>query len=287
MVNYYCPDFYKNLNVYKEIIKLQEDYPHIFYDNVKIKYIFGNFPGCTWNGGAYHGGKQVSRQIIETYFEIYSLLQVKLQLTMTNPLLEECDLYDRYANLILSIANDKWSETCEVLVSTELVENYIRTTYPNLKINRSIVNTKEIDFIEGFKKYHNMVLPIRYNRDFEFLKQFSDDEKSRLEILCSDPCNPNCPVLYEHYKDFARLHLFELEPSEYNNICYSKTLDHKFLEENYEISYQEIIDNYVSRGFSEFKLSGRGNPKKAILTLVQYLIKPEYYFRILDVFLNK
>ena len=51
MINFYIPDFIKfhNLNIF--LIKLLQDYPQYFYDDIQIKGVYGCSSGCIWNGG--------------------------------------------------------------------------------------------------------------------------------------------------------------------------------------------------------------------------------------------
>ena len=42
------------------------------------------------------------------------------------------------------------------------------------------------------------------------------------------------------------------------------------------ITYNEIVKDYLPLGYTEFKLSGRGNSYHIIYNLITYFIKPEY-----------
>ena len=127
MINYYILDFFWHYNVNTTLLNLIKNEPQMFYDDFKIGAVFGNFPNCIWNGGGVTQGRfvDVSEQIaIMTDFLEHD---VPLRLTMTNPIVEEKDLYDRYANYIMENLNNRITQ---VLVSNPLLEQYIRETYP-------------------------------------------------------------------------------------------------------------------------------------------------------------
>jgi hypothetical protein len=90
-----------------------------------------------------------------------------LKFTLTNPVLELVDCYDRYSNTILALAEN---ELNEILIVSPILENFIRNKYPNYKINRSIISTtgqeETLDnYLQELEKYNKIVLPRRLVKD--------------------------------------------------------------------------------------------------------------------------
>lgn len=288
MINYYCPDFIIGLKAYRLLNIFQRDFPEMFNDNVNIKKVFGNFPNCTWNGGSTFFGYHIyEKEEIEMFFDSYKNLGIKLQLTMTNPKLEDFDCFDRYGNYILMLVNEFYANDVEILVSSPILEEYIRKFYTNIKISRSIVNTVEdYDFKEALKSYENIVIPQRYVRNFDFLNQFNDEERKRIEILCSDKCDINCPRISTHYEEFAyaSLYLRSSDAKENPNIhCNNhivETSDQYNMNKRI-VPYNKIITEYVPKGFTEFKLAGRGSLPNLCENVVGYMIKPEFQLGVM------
>lgn len=278
MINYHCPDFLYGFEIYKFLFKIQEEHPEVFYDNVKIKSIFGSFPTMTWMGGGYCLLPRTKSIDIQKIVEFYREKNIPLKLTLTNPMLEEIDCYDRYCNTVLTLCEN---DINEVLVSSPILEDFIRTEYPRYKINHSIIATEQDktieEYIKELDKYNTVVLPRRILKNMDLLEQIPNEYRNRFEFLCNDPCDINCPRLYEHYKDFGKAQLSI--PDGERKIGCTSLCNEMFPHAknyNYQIHYDEIVNLYQPKGFTEFKLSGRSDPIIIILTLVPYLIKPKY-----------
>ncbi len=279
MINYYCPDFYKGFLLYKDIIKWKTKYPEYFYDNVNIKAIFGSFPNMIWNGGSVSiSNKIFSSEIIEIK-NFYKEHKIALQLTCTNSSISLYHLENEYCNNILSLLEDSDNH---VLVSTDLMYNYIKKNYPLYKIDRSIVNTQE-DYdweLALEKKYNNIVLPRRHCYNINFLNKIDNKYRNRIEILANDPCPISCPFINEHYKKFERLTLKQGKEPDYENAlqCINGIINQKLIpiDDRYIITKQDIEQKYLPLNYSEFKLSGRGNIIKITESIIPYLIKPKY-----------
>ncbi len=285
MINYYCPGFVESQRAYRILFWLRDHAPQCFYDNVRIKKIYGNFPNMIWNGGSYWFGPVMSREDVRQYFNFYSDKDVTLQLVCTNPILEETDVYDRYCNMILDEASH-W-DFVEVLVSSDILEKYIREKYPHMHIDKSIIATtrdrdSDDDSLEGYLKtlddYNMCVLPRKYSKNFEFLEKIPVDKRDRFEILVTDPCPITCPRLYTHYTDMARVQLYE-DIDKDSIGCTSfhpENPFHRWTYRKYQSSYEELCEKYEPLGFTEIKISGRTSMVQMVIMMVPYLIKPEY-----------
>ena len=105
-INFNCPGFFTGFPIYQAILDLQKNIPEVFHDNIYIESIFDAFPNMIWNGGTVVQGVQPSLKEIEKVIQFYYDNRVEIALTMTNPRLEETDVYDRYCNRILSLCQN-------------------------------------------------------------------------------------------------------------------------------------------------------------------------------------
>lgn len=284
MINYYLPGIYNNQPLYSKILSLKEEYPWCFYDDVNIEYIFGCFPGCIWNGGV-HSNQDVlvTSKDMTNLFKWYFNKGIKVQLTFTNPALEETDVYDRYGNTILKIASN--FTNIEILVSSPILEEYIRKNYPNFRIDQSIIATTRKraeynldDTKEDILKYNRIVLPRKYIKDFDFLNSVPEEYRSRIEILANEPCPTECPRLFSHYYNIGESSLF-MEPSGKTGCSNAQKLKTPMVFYNtreYNYNNYEELSEIKKLGYTEIKIGGRLTPLHTILYMGQYLIKPEY-----------
>lgn len=285
MINYYCPDFAYGKVVYENLIQMKAIAPYAFYD-YNIKYIYGAFGSMIWNGGTCL--KDIPNiDFVKSIIEFYEQIQVPLQLTLTNPLLEKEDCYDRYCNKVLEIANNGLNE---VLVTSPYLEEHIRNKFPNIKINKSIISTeKDEDYLSLLNKYNKIVLPRRKVKDFDFLNTIPFNQKEKFELLCNDPCPLNCPRLYDHYNEYALGTLYEKSTTDLSLSCLTlkNSIFARHAYKKDQISYEEIKENYEPLGFSEFKIAGRSNPFIVIFNVVPYFVKPEYQLDVCSILVKE
>lgn len=276
-INYYCPEFLRSKNIYRKLFYYKENYPEIFYDDVNLKAIFGSFRNMLWNGGAvFTGEKNFLPEVIETR-DFYRELNIPLQLTLTNSQITKNNLNDIYCNDILKIMENDLNE---VMVSTDLMYNYIKNNYPKYKINRSIVNTPN-DYnweLALDEKYDKIVMPRRHVKDLKYLANINKQYRNRIEILCNDRCPLDCPMIYSHYKLFEELTINGGPDKKSALKCQNEKINNSLFNRDFssQITYTDIINNYIPLGYTEFKLSGRGNIYNMIMSLTLYFIKPEF-----------
>lgn len=273
MINYFLPGFVEGMRIYDKIFKLMEEESYLFYNDINIHSIFGNVPNVIWNGGSKFFGNNISINEIDFILKFYSNRGINLQFTMTNPLLEKNDCYDRLGNAILKLISQDYENNCEVLIANSFLLEYVQEKYPNIKIAKSIVGTKEdINFLE-VDKYSHIVLPIRYNDDFDKLILIPSEIKEKSEILCNDPCPVDCPRLYTHYNAFANISLYNKDYVE-KDYCTNDKANHFLIDS--PINYKKIKEKYLPLGFKNFKLSGRGSELQVAIAITPYLVKEKY-----------
>lgn len=280
-INLNCPGFYTGFNIYKTLLELQQTVPKCFNSNVIIESIFDTFPNMIWNGGTINQGYQPSLEKIKEIINFYYENNIEIALTLTNPLLTKEDLYDRYCNKIVSLCEN---ENNSILVSSSVLEEYIRNKYPKFKIKRSIIaSNKNIDYLPLLNKYDKIVLPRRQVKDFKFLESIPIEVRNRFELLCNDPCPITCPYLYKHYNGFAKITLYEDVTSK--DILKCKTLNSNdplknFYYKDDQITYNEIYEKYLPLSYNSFKLSGRNDIFTIIFSIVPFFFKQEYQLEL-------
>lgn len=256
-----------------------------FREGVKIASVYGVFPGALWNGGRFSGGPPADERTMKQFIESYNERGIPVRYTFTNPLIAKEHLGNHYCNQMLRAANNGFNE---VIVNSQILEDYIRENYPNYKVTSS--TCKEIRTAEGVnaeleKDYNLIVLDYNWNNNFEFLESIKD--KHRCEILVNACCTPNCPKRGEHYKTIGKQQI-EFEAAKINHqkdpklspatecpfMCQSI---YKTLNYSTHISPEAIWEKYVPMGFNQFKLEGRTNPSLNVLeNYMYYMAKPEH-----------
>lgn len=279
-IKYILPDFNCHSRN-KLFLDLIENKSFIIRDDIEIYSFFGVFPNCIWNGGGiFFSDKNTSSKEMKKVRDFYNSRGIAVTFTFTNQLITEEHLHDEYCNQMLKIFHNGMNE---VLVVSSILEKYIRENYPKYKINRSIINTENGNFV--YENYNLSVLPKFKNRDFEYLNNLPDNAKKKTELLCNEFCINDCPYAYKHYMEYAYVQLHGENPSGSNQefaTCRFLGDSHDYLSKRiktskYWINYDDIVNIYVPMGFRYFKLGGRGLFNTTSLTfLVDYLIKPEY-----------
>lgn len=257
------------------ILNMMKDYPDKFRDGYKIGSAYGSFPGAIWNGGRTVFGI-TGKSDIEAVLKLYNSRGVPVRFTWTNALIEEKHTYDTYCNLIMKLADNGLNQ---VLVNTPVLEEYIRKEYPRFPLISS--TTKRIVGVDGVleelkKDYYLVVLDYDLNHNEEALKVL-EPYASRLEILVNEVCFPNCPKRSEHYLQQSKLQLeYDINTG---FPCPNNTRERKFEECTKRPSFisNEEIQNYIDRGYVNFKIVGRGMPLEFVKeSYLYFLVKDEH-----------
>lgn len=272
------PGFCEHLKLYKNINTFFKEYPEAKRDNVEIYCYYGNIPFCTWDGGRIFNNYQpLSLEEINNIKNIYNnQLKSKIRLVFTNSLLKEEHLFERYNNLSLKIFNDSENE---IVLNSQLLENYIKENYPNYKLISSTTkcsNSEQSKKDLNNKDYTFTCLDYNLNHNWTFLNSLTPEEKEHTEFLVNPICGPGCPQRKEHYRLNS---LFSLSYGMRYNMkhCEIQNNSNCAVFNKAHITINEIFDKYIPAGFHYFKLEGRTWPSKDMaIVLADYLIKPEY-----------
>ena len=283
MIYFYIPDFFWHYHVNMHLLSLIQSEPQMFYDDFKIGAVFGNFPNCIWNGGGHHYGYHVSKKEMENISEQFNSYGVPLRLTMTNPVVEKTDIYDRYANYIMENLNNGFNQ---VLVANPVLEEYIRETYPEYPIVRSILAAEDV-YYDDSDKYFMSVLRKHKNTDIEFLKNI--ENKDKIELLSNETCDENCPRAYTHYLEYSKKQRYLDNTDDIlmmDCTCNRKYNRKRFHELSMCLTRDKIKNIYEPMGFKHFKISGRGSHGKVILDYAHYMVKPEWKEDFIEMMLD-
>lgn len=256
------------------LMNLMKDYPDKFRDGYCIGSVYGTFPGAIWNGGRAVFGIS-GRDDIKAILKIYNDRKIPVRFTWTNCLLEEKHIYDTYCNLIMQLANNGLNQ---VLVNQPLLEQYIRENYPDFK--RISSTTKRITGLEALqeeldKDYYLVVLDYDLNHNRDVLSAIQN-KADKVEILVNEVCYPNCPKRSEHYRQQSQMQLeYDINTA---FPCPNKVKERKFADCMDRPSFisNEQIQDYIDKGFVNFKIVGRGMPLDFVKeSCLYYLVKDE------------
>ena len=292
---FHLPDFSKNFEVNRVFIEFKEVFPDCFREGVEIASVYGVFPPAIWNGGRFQYG-MCSPDFMKAVIKYLNDKNIPLRFTFTNPLIEKKHLHDEYCNLIMKLADNGMNE---VIVASPVLEDYIRTNYPNYKITSSTCKriTEPEKLSEELEKdYHIVVIDYDLNHDFDTLEKIKD--KKKCELLVNACCNPGCKLRTEHYRsigaeqfayaeqldkapnstfDFTKMKKYAEFHNEaiFNCQCMNRSIFESRHLKNH-ISPEEIWEKYIPMGFEQFKIEGRTvDVFNLIEHYMYYMIKPE------------
>lgn len=278
-IYFYLPGIADTFDLIFVLLLRMHECPEHYRDGVKIGGVYGCPPGAIWNGGRYIEGYCTDEDFNKALV-VYNNLQIPVRFTWTNPTLTAEEYEDGYCNHITEMAHNGMNE---ILVNDPELEKYIRAKYPKYPLVSS--TTKRITDIDALnaeleKDYKLVVIDYDFNNNWEYLSQITHPEKC--EILINAVCNPNCPRRKEHYKMIGLMQKGKIEPgcemdrsfascpAYQRHLCAIKKLP-TF------ISWEQIEQEYIPRGFKHFKIEGRSVHLPYVLdTFLYYLVKEEY-----------
>lgn len=251
-------------------------YPDMFRDGYKVGSVYGAFPGAIWNGGRNILAGFSPKKEVENIIKSYNSLGIPVRFTWTNVLLEEKHVYDTYCNMIMRVGNNGMNQ---VLVNRQVLEDYIRETYPDYKVISS--TTKRILSLDRLvdelnKDYHLVVLDYDLNHDEKAIEKILPYAE-KIEILVNETCQPHCPNRSNHYREISKYQL------EYDTSIKYPCIDPATDRGSFKRSMRSTcfmtnadVDAYAQKGFVNFKIVGRSySPDFYIESIVYYLVKPE------------
>ena len=277
MINFYLPGISKNIGLNMTIVNIIKEHPEYFRPNLNIGAFYGVFPNSLWNGGRIPVYEEpYTTKDIKASIEFMQNNQIPIRFTFSNMLITETDLKDEFCNYCLQMAHN---EKNAVILTSPLLEQYIRTNYPKYQIISSTCKciTNMTELRQELKSSYNFVV---INQNLNNTKEiFNIDEKNKCEILINPACQDNCPIQKQHY-----LHI----SNQQKKIVNGETTVMRAMKEfqcpyvnnksnTKYISSDALWNLYVPAGFSHFKIQGRnGTPQDLIPTYCDYFVLPQY-----------
>ncbi len=293
-VKFHLPGLTRNFSFNVIFAQMLRNCPQYFREGVQIASFFGTFPPAVWNGGRSVKGK-CDESFIKQVIRVYNNMGIPVRFTFTNPCITEELLHDEFCNRILELA---YNDLNEVIVNSQLLEDYIRDKYPKYKLTSS--TCKRLDSIDGpieelKKDYSIVVLDYDLNNKFDLLEKIPPEDRGRVEILCNTLCNANCKMRKEHYRLIGEYSIAyneyvksgkttPFDVGDYYKINEVNAINCECRERNAfdirklpnHVTPDDIWEKYVPMGFEQFKLEGR-TAGRIFLTenYLYYMVKPE------------
>ncbi len=239
-----------------------------------IAAVFDSHAGLAWNGGRFVDPFHFSVEESVRRVRAYNRRGIRFNITFSNRLLTEKELMDADCNWFLAQCHDSLNG---VIVSMDLMRQYIRTTYPKYSVIASIgFNRKDLEFYQWAQGlYDRVVLHPDLNRDYGLIAQL---DPSKLEILVNEFCVANCPFRIEHStyisESILQKRTYFLRDNEYSGgSCLAAARGYK--RQNELVVTDQELNSLHRRGIVHFKIQGREHPFRDVIypALRTYVIK--------------
>ena len=283
MAHYHLPGLFEFYGLYRVFLPLFYEHRDYFYEWCDIGSVYGAPENCIWGGGRIEEGTQNPKDVLALLKEY----GISGRLTFSNSLLSVKHLSDSRCNAICRMFEESDGPENGVIVHSELLLDYLRRTYPGLYFVSS--TTKVLtEFPELLKElnreeFRYVVPDFRLNKKFKEWNTLSSAEKDKVEFLCNECCSFGCKDRKTCYESVSRLNLGERgeehrcsAPDAEEGYVFSKAMKNPGF-----LSTEEIREEYLPMGFSNFKIEGRGLGSALILEfLLYYMTKPEHQLEV-------
>lgn len=283
MAHYHLPGLFEFYGLYRVFLPLFYEHRDYFYEWCDIGSVYGAPENCIWGGGRIEEGTQNPKDVLALLKEY----GISGRLTFSNSLLSGKHLSDSRCNAICRMFEESDGLENGVIVHSELLLDYLRRTYPGLYFVSS--TTKVLtEFPELLKElnreeFRYVVPDFRLNKKFKEWNTLSSAEKDKVEFLCNECCSFGCKDRKACYESVSRLNLGERgeehrcsAPDAKEGYVFSKAMKNPGF-----LSTEEIREEYLPMGFSNFKIEGRELGSALILEfLLYYMTKPEHQLEV-------
>ena len=308
---YHLPGLFEFYELYKVFLPLFREHREYFYDWCDIGSVYGAPADCIWGGGRAGFGDDDARKVLDLMKEY----GISARLTFSNSLLREEHILDKKCNALCKLfeeAGDIQRERVSdsnmqnksikdiqennvqpkaiqngVIVHADLLLDYLKKNYSNLyfvsSTTKVLINFQ--DFLKEVKRedFQYVVPDFRLNKSFDRLNTLTQIEKDKVEFLCNECCWFGCKDRKRCYEAVSRKNLGEHCPEHH---CTAPNAEQgyrfsKAMKNSGFIGIEDIQNSYLPRGFSNFKIEGRGLGSALVLEfLLYYMVKPEYQIHI-------
>lgn len=287
--NLYIPfDVSYDLNYIFLLQNLIKDNNDVIMGNSVIESTYGTFPGAIWNGGrTFANVQEMDLLDIENYITQLNNNNIGFRATFTNSLLTPEHLNNQYCNNILNIMDNGYPNN-EIIVASNLLEDYLLSKYPNLSLVSSITKGNDFSTFKTAydKNIYRMIVIYPKKNILDYIRlNMLPQERNKIEILLNSGC-AYCKQANQHYYIESYNNLYKDNPIP-QLTCYRALPNYdktKFLK---QIPEEEKIifhyDYFHELNLNHYKIQGRGLPFNQCLHDVVNTIfhNPEYYLQLL------
>ena len=233
-------------------------------------------------------------ELIKT-IEEYNKRNISCHFTFSNYNITKDLLGDLNGNLVLK-ALSKLDFDNGIIVSCDLLSDYIKEKYPQIKQISSVIRPHyEYPNYDESPEYYNSLcerfdkvcIRPEFNTNEKFLKKLK--YKNKIELMVNQLCFKKCPIAKTHYDRSVMQSINDIEIYKRIHFCDKKSQDIKTIDQRMNNSNEQIT-RLIKLGFNNLKLKGRGaSPQTLLSSLIgRYVFDPTGYFpAIEDYLLNK
>lgn len=274
-------------DIYFELWEIDEEYysgkppVHSISGSRSVKWNSGRVTKNCSNAGA-------SKAIYRNRLEAYKAFGVNCFYTFSNNLITKADLEDSECNEMLEAMAETAHEGDGVILSSEILSDYLHKNFPTLKQKVSVIKS-DVErqrsrnaqwYYDLEQRYDIVVLQPDDNFNVALLTEIKN--KERFELLVNEGCVRNCPYRKQHYDAMSNIALkgyTDFSPiSIYTGIgnrCGQFNYSHPTPSKRPTSVSCRMKNNEVSElydlGFRHFKLQGRTNPIKLAYDIAYYM----------------
>lgn len=274
-------EFYEFYSIFLPLYRTHRDY---FYDWCDIGSIYGAPADCLWGGGRAGFGEADPTEVLGLMQEY----GISARLTFSNSLLREEHLPDKKCNDLCRLFQTVDTGRANgAIVHSDLLAEYLQENYPDLYLVSS--TTKVLtDFNDLLKELDRrefcyVVPDFRLNKSFDKLDSLTQEQKDKVEFLCNECCAFACTDRKACYENVSHKNLGESCPEHYctapdseGGYKFSKAIKNPGF-----IGVDDIKNRYLTMGFSNYKIEGRGLGSALLLEFIlYYMVKPEYQINV-------
>ena len=280
---YHLPGLFEFYELYREFLPLYRGHREYFYDWCSIGSIYGAPADCIWGGGRTGFGRNDPREVLALMQEY----GISARLPFSNSLLREEHLSDRKCNALCALFAQSGGVENGIILHSALLLDYLRTHYPQLYLVSSttkvLTDFRQLREETVREEFRYVVPDFRLNKALEQLDSLTQPQKDKVEFLCNECCWFGCTERRACYEAVSRKNLGLPGPEHYcsapgaaGGYRFSRAMANPGF-----IGIKAIRDTYLPRGFTQFKIEGRGLGSALILEfLLHYLTKPEYQLAV-------
>ncbi len=248
-----------------------------FNIDLPLDNIYGS-PSTIWNGA-----RPIQDDLLVDFGYLKSVKEVcNIFFTFSNHKAGDF-LDDEQGNLALKYLSEITDGNDGVIVSSIELADYIRETYPKLKLKLSLLKVTMDMPAERTAEYYNsmlekydiVVLHCDDNMNFELLKQIKDID--RIEALIDERCPIGCKVRDVHYKLINELNTYgesEKLEQKFNHMWAQCPRSFMNYSTDTLINTKSEVQLMYNIGIRHFKTSGRGTPDGEISSITKLFTIP-------------